>query len=140
MIGDAVNIAARLETACSKYGIDNLISGSIAEDVKGIFTVRLIDKIHVYGKTAPVSCYEAINHSIDASEDEKKLVTLFDEAFNKYELGKFPEAKALFNKTSEIEPDRGYNSNPSLEYIKRCEHLISNPPSNWDGIWKMDSK
>ena len=140
MIGDAVNIAARLETACSKYGIDNLISGSIAEDVKGIFTVRLIDKIHVYGKTAPVSCYEAINHSIDASEDEKKLVTLFDEAFNKYELGKFPEAKSLFIKTSEIEPDRGYNSNPSLEYIKRCEHLISNPPSNWDGTWKMDSK
>jgi len=140
MIGDAVNIAARLETACSKYGIDNLISGSISEDVKDIFTIRLIDKIHVYGKTAPVSCYEAINHSKYASEEEKELVTIFDEAFNEYERGNFPEAKALFTKTSEIEPDRGYISNPSLEYIKRCEYLITNPPSNWDGTWKMDSK
>jgi DNA-binding response OmpR family regulator len=140
MIGDAVNIAARLETACSKYGIDNLISGSIAEDARNIFTLRLIDKIHVYGKSAPVSCYEAINRLKDSSNNEKTLATTFENAFNKYEIGKFVEAKDLFVETSKIEPDREASYNPSVEYIKRCEYLISNPPQEWDGTWKLDSK
>ena len=140
MIGDAVNIAARLETACSKYGIDNLISGSISEDVKDIFTIRLIDKIHVYGKTEPVSCYEAINYTSTSSDKEIQLAKFFDNAFNEYETGKFVEARALFSKTAAIEPDRGYSSNPSAEYIKRCDYLISNPPEKWDGTWKFESK
>ena len=70
----------------------------------------------------------------------KLLVTIFEEAFKKYEFGEFAEAKDLFVKTSKIEPDRGYGSNPSVEYIKRCEYLISNPPVEWDGTWKLDSK
>lgn len=140
MIGDAVNTAARLETACSKYGVDNLISGSISHDVKEKFAIRLIDKIHVYGKTIPISCYEAINYSKTASKEEHALVRLFEEALDVYERGEFTAAKDLFKNTSELEPNLGYVSNPSLEYVKRCEYLIQNPPKNWDGTWKMVSK
>ena len=140
MIGDSVNVAARLETACSKYGIDNLISGSVINDVSEVFIFRIIDKITVYGKSEPLSCYEVINSTEDSVEVERLLVGNFNEAFDQYSLGNFQEAKNLFLETEKLEPDRGFGFNPSNEYVKRCDQLISNPPLNWDGTWMLSSK
>ena len=101
---------------------------------------RIIDKITVYGKSEPLSCYEVINSTEDSVEVERLLVGNFNEAFDQYSLGNFQEAKNLFLETEKLEPDRGFGFNPSNEYVKRCDQLISNPPLNWDGTWMLSSK
>ena len=117
MIGDAVNIAARLETACSQYFIDNLVSDSVAKDAHDNFSLRIIDRIKVYGKETPVAVYEIINEVENTSQEEKDLIAHFEKGF-----------------------DRGYPSTPSDVYISRCKILDKTPPEDWDGTWTLESK
>ena len=140
MIGDAVNIAARLETACSQYFIDNLVSDSIAKDAKGQFSIRIIDRIKVYGKETPVAVYEIINDVENTSKEENDLIKHFEKGFEAYTEGKFSAGLKHFQKSKHLEIDRGYPSTPSDVYIARCKMLEKSPPDNWDGTWSLESK
>ena len=140
MIGDAVNIAARLETACSQYFIDNLISGSLAESNKAHFKMRIIDRIRVYGKDKPVDVYEVLNYAGKGGKNEEKLVDAFEKGFEAYTKGNFQLGKECFSLSADFEIDRGYELNPSRIYLERCEMLISNPPKHWDGVWNLETK
>lgn len=140
MIGDAVNISARLESACSKYGIDNLVSDTVIFDAGRHFLHRRIDKILVHGKTKPVSCYELLSSLDHASETQKLLVEEFNSAFEEYSKGNFETAKDLFSISALKESDGNFSINPSLVYIERCIQLCDDQPSEWTGIWSHDSK
>ena len=140
MIGDAVNIAARLETACSQYFIDNLVSDSVAKDAHKNFDLRIVDRIKVYGKETPVSVYEIINEAESTSQEEKDLIAHFEKGFDAYTKGKFSVGLKHFQKAKPLEIDRGYPSTPSDVYISRCKILDKNPPEDWDGTWTLDSK
>ena len=140
MIGDAVNIAARLETACSQYFIDNLVSDSIAKDAQGQFSIRIIDRIKVYGKETPVAVYEIINDVENTSKEENDLIKHFEKGFEAYTEGKFSVGLQHFQKSKNLEIDRGYPSTPSDVYISRCKMLEKSPPDNWDGTWSLESK
>ena len=140
MIGDAVNIAARLETACSQYFIDNLVSDSIAKDAQGQFSIRIIDRIKVYGKETPVAVYEIINDVENTSKEENDLIKHFEKGFEAYTVGKFSVGLQHFQKSKYLEIDRGYPSTPSDVYISRCKMLEKSPPDNWDGTWSLESK
>ena len=139
-IGDAVNIAARLETACSQYFIDNLVSDSIAKDAQGQFSIRIIDRIKVYGKETPVAVYEIINDVENTSKEENDLIKHFEKGFEAYTEGKFSVGLQHFQKSKYLEIDRGYPSTPSDVYISRCKMLEKSPPDNWDGTWSLESK
>ena len=140
MIGDAVNIAARLETACSQYFIDNLVSDSVAKDAHDNFSLRIIDRIKVYGKETPVAVYEIINEVENTSQEEKDLIAHFEKGFDAYTKGKFSVGLKHFQKAKPLEIDRGYPSTPSDVYISRCKILDKTPPEDWDGTWTLESK
>jgi len=140
MIGDAVNIAARLETACSQYYIDNLVSDSVAKDAHDNFSLRIIDRIKVYGKETPVAVYEIINKVENTSQEEKDLIAHFEKGFDAYTKGKFSVGLKHFQKAKPLEIDRGYPSTPSDVYISRCKILDKTPPEDWDGTWTLESK
>ena len=140
MIGDAVNIAARLETACSQYYIDNLVSDSVAKDAHDNFSLRIIDRIKVYGKETPVAVYEIINELENTSQEEKDLIAHFEKGFDAYTKGKFSVGLKHFQKAKPLEIDRGYPSTPSDVYISRCKILDKTPPEDWDGTWTLESK
>ena len=140
MIGDAVNIAARLETACSQYFIDNLVSDSVAKDAHDNFSLRIIDRIKVYGKETPVAVYEIINELENTSQEEKELIAHFEKGFDAYTKGKFSVGLKHFQKAKPLEIDRGYPSTPSDVYISRCKILDKTPPKDWDGTWTLESK
>ena len=140
MIGDAVNIAARLETACSQYFIDNLVSDSVAKDAHDNFSLRIIDRIKVYGKETPVAVYEIINELENTSQEEKDLIAHFEKGFDAYTKGKFSVGLKHFQKAKPLEIDRGYPSTPSDVYISRCKILDKTPPEDWDGTWTLESK
>jgi len=137
MIGDGVNLSARLESACKQYAAKILISEYTHEKLKGTYRTRDIDEVIVKGKSEPVRVYEVLDFYSD--EDFPNLMEV---------VGHFKEGRKLFaagdwNKAIDsFKNALAANENDRLSsiYIERCELLKANPPENWDGVWKLDSK
>ncbi len=67
MIGDGVNLAARLESACKQYNARVLLSEFTVAKLKGVYRLRDIDKVVVKGKTEPVGVFECLDYHNDQS-------------------------------------------------------------------------
>jgi DNA-binding response OmpR family regulator len=140
MIGDTVNLAARLESAAKQYGLDNLISEYSIKPHQGQFAARSIDQIKVKGKEKPVEVFEFIGSVGLIDPKQVNLINAYEKAIREYRLGKFNEALELFKDSIQLEvhPEK---LNPSSLMIKRCNELIKNPPNdNWDGVWTLSDK
>ena len=140
MIGDTVNLAARLESAAKQYGLDNLVSEYTIKAHKSQFAVRSIDQIKVKGKDKPVEVFEFIGNKGSVGQKIENLIESYELAINEYRAGKFKEALELFEKsvTYESNPE---TLNPSSLMIKRCKELIKTSPEGiWDGVWALSDK
>ncbi len=137
MIGDGVNLAARLESACKAYAARILISEFTHQNLKGTYQVRHIDEVIVKGKTEPVGVYEILDfHSPESFPNLMEVVGHFKEGRGHFVDGNWDRAIVSFEKSlSANESDK-----LSSIYIDRCKTLKKNPPKNWDGVWKFDSK
>ncbi len=137
VIGDGVNLASRLESACKQYGAQLLISESTYRKLKGVYRTREIDRVIVKGKTRPVAVYEVLDHhSEETFPNIMDCINQFNEGVRQYRDGYWVKAIAGF--TAALSANR--HDTPSRIYIERCEHLKANPPKNWDGIYAMKSK
>ena len=137
MIGDGVNLAARLESACKQYNARILISDFTFKKLKGTYRIRYIDDVVVKGKTEPVGVHEVLDyHSEKTFPNLMDVVNHFNEGRKKYISGDFEQAITSFKECLKI------NSEDKLSetYIDRCTQLISQKPKNWDGVWVMKSK
>ena len=137
MIGDGVNLAARLESACKQYNARILISDFTFKKLKGTYRIRYIDDVVVKGKTEPVGVHEVLDyHSEKTFPNLMDVVNHFNEGRKKYISGNFDQAITSFKECLKI------NSEDKLSetYIDRCNQLISEKPKNWDGVWVMKSK
>jgi adenylate cyclase len=138
LIGDAVNLASRLEGITKQFKTDLIISESVHDLVRGEFLSRTVGVIVAKGMTRPVKIYEVL-------EDLKKpqgqwpaeWVARYEQAIEAFFSRKFTEAQKLFKKClSEREGD--YCSGL---YVKLCGEMIKHPPGkDWDGTQVMDSK
>ena len=138
VIGDHVNLAARLESASKQYGIESLLSEYTYALTSDSIEVREIDKIKVYGKNIPVVVYELLGKKGKLTDVQKELLEIYNLGKEAYVRGRFLEAKNCFvqaNKLEEVYPGRP--TNPSKVYAIRCDFLIKNPPKNWDGVWAL---
>jgi adenylate cyclase len=138
LIGDAVNLASRLEGITKKFKTDLIISESVHDLVRGEFLSRTVGVIQAMGMTRPVKIYEVL-------EDLKKpqgqwkaeWVVRYEQAIDAFFSRKFTEAQKLFKKCLE-EREGDYCCGL---YIKLCEEMIKHPPGkDWDGTQVMDSK
>ncbi|MEM9302443.1 MAG: GAF domain-containing protein [Pseudomonadota bacterium] len=137
IIGDGVNLAARLESACKQYGSDILVSENTVNAVRGTYRMRLIDTVVVKGKTEPVGVYDIVDHHTDETfPGLGQLLNDFRDGHQHYVAGRFPEALDAFRDLVARYPQ----DRPSELYVERCEHLIANPPEDWDGTWRLMSK
>ena len=137
MIGDGVNLAARLESACKQYNARILISDFTFKKLKGTYRIRYIDDVVVKGKTEPVGVHEVLDyHDESTFSNLMDVVNHFNEGRKKYISGNFSDAINSFNECLKA------NSLDKLSetYIDRCNQLISEKPKNWDGVWVMKSK
>jgi len=137
MIGDGVNLAARLESACKAYAAKLLISEFTYKKLKGVYRAREVDRVIVKGKTEPVGVYEVLDF-YDSEEFPEVMEVLghFKSGVESYRSGDWKKAVGAFQEAYRINP----NDKLSQIYVERCEHLIANPPENWDGVWVMTSK
>lgn len=138
IIGDHVNLAARLESANKHYGSDNLITEYTKKLIGDSFLVREIDSIKVYGKDIAVTTFEVLDYTKKATDTDKKLVELFQKGRELYKRRMFKEAEIYFIKSYSLEKNTLLKQNsPSLVFVKRCRLLQKNLPKNWDGIWTL---
>lgn len=135
-IGDAVNLASRLEGLNKLYGTEIILSKSTLDGVDpSQFVVRELDLVRVKGKEKPVSIFELIGLSSDGQNE--MLVRLFTEAWYLYQGQEFYEAMKKFAEILKMFPE----DKPSALYHERClEYISQPPPPNWDGVYIAEEK
>ncbi|NRR29719.1 GAF domain-containing protein [Oxalobacteraceae bacterium] len=138
IIGDGVNLAARLESACKQYGAHILISELTYRALRGTYRIRELDIVVVQGKTKPVAIYEVMDyHSDDSYPQLIDAMGLFRNGLQSYRKRNWAAASKLFEEVLALNPD----DKAATLYIGRCARLSANPPpGDWDGSYVMESK
>ncbi len=138
MIGDGVNLAARLESACKQYFSRILISENTNKRLNGTYRMRDVDWVVVKGKTEPVAVYEILDyHTEESFPNLMETLNHFKSGRELYRTRKWDKAINAFGEALSLNP----SDKLSGMYIDRCKHLQANPPADdWDGIWVMKSK
>ena len=138
IIGDGVNLSARLESACKQYGAHILISEFTYKALKGTYFSRELDLVVVKGKTKPVAIYEVLDYHTEESYPQMiDAMRHFKSGLVKYRQQKWKDAKGEFGEVLALND----HDKAAKMYIERCDHFLANPPgADWDGVWVMESK
>ncbi len=138
LIGDGVNLASRLESACKMYSAQILISENTFSRLRGTYRIRNIDQVVVKGKTEPVGVYEVLDHHTEESfPNLMDVVNYFNEGMRHYRVTKFANAIAQFEKALAHHPE----DKLAITYVERSRHLLDHPPrGDWNGVWVMTQK
>lgn len=137
MIGDGVNLAARLESACKSYSARILISEFTYQRLKGTYQIRYIDDVIVKGKTEPVGVREVLDyHTALTFPNLMDNVNHFNEGRSSFKVGNWDKAIRSFNECLKCNSE----DNLSNIYIDRCSLMKKEDPKDWDGVWLMTSK
>ena len=142
MMGDTVNLAARLESSAKQYGVYNFVGENIYEETKDEFIFRFLDFVQVKGKNIPVKVYELVSAKDNADNHTVNLIKVFEEGLDHYYQQQWDKALAHFKKAEGMEDHfTSRNTTPSAVFIERCTMFKDNPPGkDWDGVWTMTSK
>ena len=133
VVGDAPNLASRVESMTKVYGAKVLISGSTYAHLSrpAEFTFRELDRVIVTGKTESVVIYELLD--VDPKELKEQKVECaerFAEGLHCYRVGEFRDARLLFAECLVKAP----LDDAAALYIGRCARLVTHPPAGvWDG-------
>lgn len=137
ILGDAVNLAARLEALNKSYGTYLMIGEATYEQVKGQVEVRELDKVRVKGKTVPAAVYEVLALAGALDEVGVQRQARWAEALAAYRAQDWDAAQRGFEAARDLADGDG----PSETYLKRITLLRSSPPGEgWDGVWTMEHK
>ncbi|MDR0554176.1 MAG: response regulator [Treponema sp.] len=141
IMGNAVNLASRLEGINKQYGTWILASENTVQDCGDRLLVRRLDRIRVVGITEPARIYEILALADDAPGEKpssmRELAELFQAAFELFERRDWLAAETAFARILEPFPADG----PSQLYLRRCRQYRQTPPSpNWDGVFNFSEK
>ena len=132
-IGDAVNLASRLEGLNKQYGTTIIASETIFEAAQEAYEFRLLDRVAVKGKSEAITIYELIGLK-DEKRKRKEAVENYEKAFAAYLARNFDQAIALARLSAEDDP-------PSAVLIERCRVFLREPPPpDWKGVHAAESK
>ncbi len=134
VIGDTVNLAARMEELTKVYKVPILITeltySKIIEPAE--FYIRKIDVVKVRGRNKSIAVYEVFNNDeYDIKQKKMELLELFNQAYFYYKNADFKQALKLFSKYYKRLPE---DSVVRL-FLRRAQYYLANPPEpNWEGI------
>ncbi len=136
VLGDSVNLGARLESLTKQYGVD-IIVGEETKSAVTEFEYIELDQVKVKGKNEPVKIYEPLGYKIEQSSQVRKDVRAFEQALVAYRLQNWDKAESLIFTLSSTNT----NSKIYQIYLDRIMHYRDNPPGkDWDGVWTHTSK
>jgi adenylate cyclase len=135
-IGDAVNVASRLESRTKGYGVGILVAEPTRERVTDV-VFREIDRVKVKGKEQAVTIYEPIGLESEVSGEKRQAVALWHGALRAYRAREWDVAAAGLARLARAEPDcRLYPlAAANVERMRRAAL-----PADWDGVTVFDEK
>jgi adenylate cyclase len=141
VLGDAVNLASRLEGRSKSYGTPVIIGANTAEKVRERFATLQIDLITVKGKTEPEAVHALLGDETVAQSGEfKTIAALMREALAAYRGRDWAAAEAAFGKAEEAPENFGLDGIFAM-YRERIRSFRADPPPpDWDGVYAFDSK
>jgi adenylate cyclase len=131
MLGDAVNLAARLEGINKEFFTYTAISHSTRQRVGDRIDCRELGRVTVVGRREPVTIYEPMTS--EAHAQRRDTLEIFDRGLRRFYRGEFEKAAEIFDRILEADP-------PAKAYLKRSRDLLAHPPDHWQGIWAVTTK
>jgi adenylate cyclase len=144
-IGDAVNVASRLEQLNRIYGTRIMVSEATLRAVDGHFTGRELDVVAVKGRQQGVRVFELLDRSeLDGSElnesageTQKTARCLYAEGLRLYRLREWEQAAGCFEQCLALDP----HDTASQLMAERCvRYAVAPPPPDWNGIYVASAK
>jgi adenylate cyclase len=136
VIGDAVNVASRLEGANKEYGTDIIVGEETRRLAGDNIQVRELDRLMVYGRAVGIAIYEVL----DMAERGTMLpawVALYNSGLAAYRTRDFSAAINLFRQVLEVRP----SDQPARIMLERCSQYLKSPPGDdWEATNAMKAK
>src|SRR5436190_12494483 len=138
VIGDAVNLASRLEGLTRVYGIDILVGASAAELVRDEVYLRSVARVQVKGKIKPADVFTLVgSHDEKLDPEFLKWLETYEEGLEKFRVRDFTEAKILFSRFLEFYPD----DRLAKMYLERALEYEQAPPDEaWEAVEVFEKK
>ena len=137
VIGDAVNLASRLEGANKPFGTAIMIAQRTVDLAQGKIEVRPIAMLQVKGKEKAVMVYELMARAGELDDRQRVKQRLFTEAFGAFRSREWAKAESLLLALLKQEPE----DELAKLYLKRVRDYALHPPEpGWDGVFKLDEK
>lgn len=137
VMGDAVNLASRLEGANKFYDTLILLGPRTYELAAKDIEAREVDLMRVKGKKEPVVVFELLARKGCLSAERRYVIETYAEGLDAYKHRDFKTAAARFEAALALDPGDG----PSRVYLERAkEYLVAPPPADWDGVYELKSK
>ncbi|HWX07217.1 MAG TPA: adenylate/guanylate cyclase domain-containing protein [Bradyrhizobium sp.] len=136
VIGDAVNVASRLEGANKEYGTEIIIGEETRCLAGDNILVRELDRLMVYGRAGGIAIYELLDMA-EAGTKIPDWVALYDSGLAAYRSRDFATAKNLFEQVL----NASASDQPARMMIERCSQYRESPPGeDWDATNAMKAK
>jgi adenylate cyclase len=135
-MGDAVNLASRLEGRTKEYGVGIMVGENTERIVRDVL-YRELDRIRVKGKNEPVAIFEPLCLESEASKELKDEIKIWREALKAYRAQSWDQFDMHLLNLQRMNPD----SYLYQKYADRVAQFRKNPPgANWDGVTTFDEK
>ncbi|PZW46990.1 PAS domain-containing protein [Humitalea rosea] len=128
VIGDAVNLAARIESLTKNYGAELMICGATLRALETPVATRLLDRVRVKGQSAPVELHEVLRPGRVA---DPAWLAAYASGFAEYAAGRWSEATGHFAEALAQNPEDA----AARMISARCQTLNASPPADWAGVW-----
>ncbi len=137
VMGDTVNLAARLEPANKDFNTSIIIGQETYRHVEKSLAGRLLARIIVKGKTEAVSIYELLGEKSEVAERDGGWLDLYDKAVRSFHERKWDESSEMLDGVLELKPNDG----PAVFLKKQVEAMKNNPPPpGWQGEYTRAQK
>jgi len=138
VVGDSVNLAARLESANKYYGTLVLLPGTTVATLQTPAVLRRIDLIRVKGKSRPTEVYESLGYHTPATFPKlDSVIAAYETGLDRYLRRDWAGAIRRFSDALELAPQ----DRPARIFLDRCRYYQDNPPADaWNGVWIMEEK
>ncbi|MBY0526966.1 MAG: adenylate/guanylate cyclase domain-containing protein [Gemmataceae bacterium] len=137
VIGDAVNVASRLEGLNKQYGTEIIISESTYREAGQDVVARPLDWVSVKGRTRALEVYELLGLRGTVAPEMEAAAQVYAEALKRYRQQDWQHAIELFGEVTRQRPQ----DPPSQRMLARCRTYLADPPGeNWDGVYRPSEK
>jgi adenylate cyclase len=135
IMGDTVNLAARLEAANKLYGTRSLVAEATVAKIDAAIQFREIDRLVLLGQ--PHAVFELLGQNGDITTAQNLLRTRYSEGLAAYRERRWQDARNAFAAALEAAPGDG----PSMTFLRRIDELQKSPPdAGWDGSWRLENR